>query len=149
MPVIEEYTYAYCTKLLFKALKKEHKIILEVRMSTIVHFQIPYDDAERAKKFYMELFGWKVEKFVSEIEYWMIQTQEGMGGGMMKREQPDQKIVDYFGVSSVLESSAKVEKLGGKILMPKMAIPKMGYHAVCIDTEGNVFGLFEDDPQAK
>jgi uncharacterized protein len=46
----------------------------------------------------MELFGWKMEKFPSAMEYWMIQTQEGLGGGMMKREQPDQKIVDYFGV---------------------------------------------------
>ncbi len=118
-------------------------------MSAIVHFQIPYDDAERAKKFYTELFGWKMEKFVSEMEYWMIRTQEGMGGGMMKREQPDQKIVDYFGVSSVLDSSPKVEKLSGNILMPKTSIPRMGYHAVCMDTGGNVFGLFEDDPQAK
>jgi len=62
-----------------------------------------------------------------------------MGGGMMKRQKPDQKIVDYFGVSSVSESSDKVEKLGDKILVPKMAIPNMGYFAVCMDTEGNVF----------
>jgi predicted enzyme related to lactoylglutathione lyase len=61
----------------------------------------------------------------------------------------DQKIVDYFDVFSVLESSAKVEKLGGKILVPKTPIPKMGYFAVCIDTEGNVFGLYENDPKAK
>jgi predicted enzyme related to lactoylglutathione lyase len=47
-----------------------------------------------------------------------------------------------------LESVAKVEKLGGKILVPKMAVPKMGYFALCMDTEGNVFGLWEDDPQA-
>jgi predicted enzyme related to lactoylglutathione lyase len=65
------------------------------------------------------------------------------------RQHPDQKITDHFGVSSVLESSAKVEKLGGKILRPKMAVPKMGYFAVCMDTEGNVFGLWEADPQAK
>ena len=49
----------------------------------------------------------------------------------------------------MLESSAKVEELGGKILVSKMAVPKMGYFAVCMDTEGNVFGLWEDDPEAK
>jgi len=81
--------------------------------------------------------------------YGMITTQEGTGGGMMKRQRPDQKIVDYFDVSSVLASSAKVEELGGKILVPKTAIPKMGYFAVCIDTEGNVFGLYENDPNAR
>jgi predicted enzyme related to lactoylglutathione lyase len=67
----------------------------------------------------------------------------------MKRFNPNQKITDYFGVSSVLESSAKVEKLGGKILVTKMAVPEMGYFALCMDTESNVFGLWENDPQAK
>ena len=79
----------------------------------------------------------------------MIATQEGTYGGMMKRFNPNQKITDYFGVRSVLKSSAKVEKSGGKILVPKMAIAKIGYFALCMDTEGNVFGLWEDDPQAK
>ncbi len=118
-------------------------------MPTIVHFEIPVDDAERATKFYKELFGWKIESFAPGMEYWMIDTKEGIGGGMMKRMRPDHKITDYFGVSSVQESSAKVEKLGGKVLKPKTAIPKMGYFAVCMDTEGNVFGLYEDDPRAK
>jgi predicted enzyme related to lactoylglutathione lyase len=118
-------------------------------MSAIVHFEIPFDEVERAKKFYTELFGWKIEKFAPGTEYWMIQTQEGTGGGMMKRQQPDQKIVDYFGVSSVLESIDKVKKLGGKTFVPKTAIPKMGYFAICMDTEGNVFGLYENDPHAK
>jgi predicted enzyme related to lactoylglutathione lyase len=117
-------------------------------MPSIVHFEIPVDDAERAKKFYMELFGWTLESWPG-MEYWIIHTQEGAGGGMMKRQRPDQKITDYFGVASVQESSDKVEKIGGKVLMPKMAVPKMGYFAVCMDTEGNIFGLWEDDPQAK
>jgi predicted enzyme related to lactoylglutathione lyase len=68
---------------------------------------------------------------------------------MMKRFNLDQKITDYFGVSSVLASSAKVEKLGGKVLVPKMAVPTMGYYALCMDTEGNIFGLWEADAQAK
>ena len=118
-------------------------------MPNIAHFEIPVDDAERAKKFYTELFGWKIERFSSEMEYWMIAPQEGTGGGMMKRQHPDQKIMDYLGVHSVLESSAKVEKIGGKVLMPKMAVPNMGYFAVCMDTEGNVFGIWEEDSQAK
>jgi len=117
-------------------------------MSAIVHFEIPFDDIERARKFYTELFQWKVEK-APGMNYWTIQTQEGAGGGMWKRQQPNQKIVDYFGVSSVSDSSTKVVKLGGKILMPKIAVPKMGYFAVCMDTEGNVFGLWEADSQAE
>ena len=117
-------------------------------MSAIVHFEMHFDEAERAKKFYTDLFGWKVEK-APGTEYWMITTQEGTYGGMMKRFNQNQKITDYFGVHSILESSAKVEKVGGQILVPMMAIPKMGYFALCMDTEGNVFGLWEEDPQAK
>jgi predicted enzyme related to lactoylglutathione lyase len=117
-------------------------------MSAIVHFEIHFDDAERAKKFYTELFGWKVEK-AHGTEYYMIATQEGPYGGLMKRFNPNQKITDYFGVRSLLESVAKAEMLGGKILVPKMAVPKMGYFALCMDTEGNIFGLWENDPLAK
>ncbi|VVB70927.1 Uncharacterised protein [uncultured archaeon] len=117
-------------------------------MPDLIHFEIPADDVERAKKFYTDLFGWKLEKYPG-VEYWMIDAQDGIGGGMMKRQQPDQKIVDHFKVASVLESSAKVEKLGGKVLLPKMAVPNIGYFAICMDTEGNVFGIFENDPQAK
>jgi uncharacterized protein len=62
---------------------------------------------------------------------------------------PNQKITDYFGVQSLSESAAKVEKLGGKILVPKMAVSKMGYFTLCIDTEGDIFGLWENDPQTK
>jgi predicted enzyme related to lactoylglutathione lyase len=43
------------------------------------------------------------------------------------------------------EYFAKVEKLGGKILVPKKAIPGMGYFAICMDTENNVFGIVETD----
>ena len=48
-------------------------------MPNIVHFEIPVDDAERAKKFYIELFGWKVEQFSPGMEYWLIDFSRGYG----------------------------------------------------------------------
>ena len=136
----------------------------EEGMPTIVHFQIPSDDIERSKKFYNDLFGWKFDKFPSPpgsgtmpegMEYWMISTvddkgNEGVSGGMMKRQPPQQQgITNYFDVKSVQEYSAKVEKLGGKVIAPKMPVPGMGYFAVCTDTENNGFGIFELDQTAK
>ena len=55
------------------------------------HLEIPVDDIERAKKFYTELFGWKVQKAEGPMEYWLIATtnekgEEGVGGGMMRRQ---------------------------------------------------------------
>lgn len=76
-------------------------------MPTICHFNIPAEDIERAKKFYAELFGWKIEKY-GPMEYYAIGTttlggEEGLGGGMTKRENPQQTITHYIEVQSMDE----------------------------------------------
>src|SRR5438105_3788510 len=98
-------------------------------MPSIVWFEIPADDVERAKSFYGELFGWKIEKFPGPVEYWHIDTggsEESLDGGLLKRESL-QGITNYISVDSAEEYTAKVEKLGGKICVPKTAVPQMGY----------------------
>jgi predicted enzyme related to lactoylglutathione lyase len=52
-------------------------------------------------------------------------------------------------VKSIQEYSAKVEQLGGKVMVPKKPVPGMGYFAVCLDTENNSFGIWETDANAK
>jgi predicted enzyme related to lactoylglutathione lyase len=133
-------------------------------MPTIVHFEIPADDIERAKKFYTELFGWKIEKLLgmdtgnssssSDMEYWMITTTDekgnkALGGGMMKRKMPQQPNINYIGVEPVDEYASKVEKIGGKVVLSKMPVPGMGYFAVCLDTENNAFAIWESNGSAK
>jgi uncharacterized protein len=126
-------------------------------MPTIVHFEVPADDVERSRKFYSDLFGWKFEKWPgmeSGMEYWIINTTDNeggkaVGGGMMKRQNPQQGITNFIDVTSVDEYSAKVQSLGGKIVAPKQAVPTMGYFAVCLDTENNTFGIWETNPNAK
>ena len=124
-------------------------------MATVVHFEIPADDVERARKFYAELFGWQIEKFTgAPMEYWMIDTGReegtmGVDGGMLKREHPQQQTIMYIDVPSVDESMSKIKSLGGQVVFPKTAIPGMGYFAVCLDTENNGFGLWENNPQAQ
>ena len=126
-------------------------------MPTIVHFEIPADDAERSRKFYSDLFGWKMEKWPgmeSGMDYWIINTTDNeggkaVGGGMMKRQNPQQGITNFIDVTSVDEYSAKVQSLGGKIVAPKQAVPTMGYFAVCLDTENNTFGIWETNQNAK
>ena len=117
-------------------------------MSAIVYFEIFCDQVERARKFYAELFGWKVES-ISGTKYCNITTQEGAAGGLTHRFNPLQKIINYFGVPSVREACSRVEALGGRVLVPRMAVSKAGYYALCMDTEGNIFGLWEEDPEAK
>jgi uncharacterized protein len=128
-------------------------------MPTLVHFEVPADDVERSRKFYTDLFGWKVEKWsgtdMADMEYWTVTTTDdkgdkaSLGGGMMKRQNPQQQITNFIDVKSVDEYSSKVEKLGGKVVVSKMAVPGMGYFAVCHDTENNSFGLWESNDSAK
>ena len=47
------------------------------------------------------------------------------------------------------ESARKVQKLGGKICMPKTAVAQMGYFVICQDTENNMFALWERNERAK
>ena len=68
---------------------------------------------------------------------------------MGPRTSDGQKTTNFIGVDSVDKYFAKVEELGGKIVEPKMAVPGICYIAVCLDTEGNPFGLLEDNPNAK
>ena len=120
--------------------------------SSIVWFEIPADNVERARTFYGALFGWKIEKFPGMTDYWHIDTGGGEDtpdGGLMARKQPRQAITSYVNVESVAKSAAKVEKLGGKVCVPKTAVPQMGYFVVCQDTENNTFALWERNENAK
>ena len=122
-------------------------------MSSIVWFEIPADDIERAKSFYGELFGWKIERLPGLTEYWHIDTggsDDTPDGGLLKRQNAQhQDITNYVGVKSIDESAAKVAQLGGKICTPKTAVPQMGYFAVCQDPENNTFALWERNDAAK
>ena len=120
--------------------------------SSIVWFEIPADNPERAKNFYGKLFGWKIKKFPGMADYWHIDTggsDDTPDGGMITRKHPQQPITNYVAVSSVDAAAAKVEKLGGKICLTKTAVPQMGYFVICQDTEENMFALWEKNGKAK
>jgi len=123
-------------------------------MPTIVHFDVASDDVARSKDFYKGLFDWEIDEVSGDIPYNLIGTKgldgkAGVRGGMGKRMDPAQKITVYFGVDSVDDHSKKAELLGGKVVNPKMTVPGFGYLAICRDTEGNQFGLWQEDGQAR
>ncbi len=120
--------------------------------ASLVWFEIPADNVERAKKFYRALFGWKIDKLPGDMEYWHLDTggaDASPDGGLMLRKHPQQVITNYIMVDSVARAAARVKKLGGKICVPKTAVPQMGYFAVCLDTENNQFALWERADSAK
>lgn len=121
-------------------------------MSRVTHFEIPADNPERAIKFYETVFSWTIEKWDGPIEYWLIMTgpedQPGIDGGLAKRSDPEIGVENTIEVADLEGSLLDVEKNGGKLIRPKIAVPGVGWMAYIKDTEGNVFGLMETDPEA-
>jgi predicted enzyme related to lactoylglutathione lyase len=123
-------------------------------MEKVVHFEIPVDDLERAKKFYKTAFDWAINP-VPEMEYTLLGTvgvdektqmpKEGgeINGGMMLRTDIFKAPIITISVENINEAMKKVESLGGKIVQGKMEVPNMGITAYFQDTEGNIMGLFQ------
>ena len=126
-------------------------------MDKVVHFEIPFDDQERAKNFYGSIFGWKLEDFqMPDMKYVSASTVAAdetthmpkevgaINGGLMPRTDTVKAPVIAMEVSSVDEYITKIEAMGGKLVKPKTDIAGMGYYAYITDTEGNVIGLWEN-----
>jgi hypothetical protein len=47
-------------------------------------------------------------------------------------------------VPSIDDFTEKSIAAGGKVIIPKMEIPGIGFHAYCQDTEENIFGIMEE-----
>jgi uncharacterized protein len=119
----------------------------------VVHFEIPFDDQERASSFYGEAFGWSLTA-MPEMDYVLVTTgpsDEGppsepgfINGGMLKRGLPVGTPVIVVEVDDVDSSVDQIEKLGGTTVSAKAAVGEMGYAAYVKDTEGNLVGLWQN-----
>ena len=127
-------------------------------MPRVVHFEIHAADPDRAVNFYQTLFGWTFQKWEGPMEYWLITTgpneQPGINGGLVRRqgEIDGQAVIAYVCTVDVENLDASVQTAvdnGGQIALPKMPIPGMGWLAYCKDTEGNIFGMMQSDPNAQ
>jgi predicted enzyme related to lactoylglutathione lyase len=122
-------------------------------MPRVVHFEIHADDPERAGRFYGNVFGWEATRWDGPEPYWLIRTgpddQPGINGAMMKRRDPRGNVYNTIDVPDVDRYTQKIESEGGKVVVPKMAVPGVGWLAYCTDTEGNIFGILASDPGAK
>jgi predicted enzyme related to lactoylglutathione lyase len=127
-------------------------------MGRVTHFEIHAGDPDRAISFYKNVFGWEFNKWEGPEEYWLINTgsadEPGINGGLMKRqgEIDGQAVIAFVctaAVDSVDKTLKKAEENGGKVVVAKMVIPNIGYQVYCKDTEGNIFGIHQTDPNAK
>ncbi len=125
-------------------------------MFRIIHFEVAADDPKKLSEFYSKVFNWKFNKWEGNMDYWLVATGSdkdmGINGGFMKKPGPagaGQNVVNTLEVPSVEDFIEKVKKNGGKVLTEKMPVSGMGYAAYCKDPQGNVFGIFKTDKNAK
>jgi predicted enzyme related to lactoylglutathione lyase len=126
-------------------------------MNKVVHFEIPANDIERAKKFYREIFGWKIQDWPmpNGSVYTGVRTVEidektflpkevgAINGAIVKKDEIVNTPVITVNVSSIDECVEKIIKAGGKLLKPKVEITGLGYYAYVQDTEGNLLALWQ------
>ncbi len=110
---------------------------------SIVHFELPAADAERAKAFWSGLFGWRFHPWEG-AEYHMTDGLEP-GGAIYPTAGDERGPYVYFGTDDIDATLARVVELGGEIELPKQPIPTVGWFARCRDTEENRFSLFQSD----
>jgi len=124
-------------------------------MANIAFFDIPADNVGRAKHFYSSLFGWKInlgkttpdQEKIAAMQYHAVLTGEAKEGTMnmggLYKRQMNETIKNYVEVEDIDAVLKMVERLGGRIMMPKEMIPGVGLVAMIQDTEGNGIGVWK------
>jgi predicted enzyme related to lactoylglutathione lyase len=118
----------------------------------VVHFEIPYDDRDRANAFYTEAFGWAMTP-IPEMDYVLASTgpsEEGppsepgfINGGLLERGLPVGGPVLVVDVDDIEVALKQIETLGGTTVTAKQPVGEMGFSAYFKDSEGNVVGLWQ------
>ena len=125
-------------------------------MRKVVHFEIPAEDLDRAKKFYDSIFGWELQTMpMADGEYTSIKTTAvddqtqmptepgAINGGMFERTDRLTTPVITIDVDAIDDALKQIEDSGGSTVTPRTPIPGMGAFAYFKDSEGNVLGLWE------
>ena len=122
----------------------------------VVHFEVPFDDADRARSFYADVFGWQMMP-IPEMSYTLVTTgpsgDEGptesgfINGGLLEKGgafTAPNLVIDVDNIEDALKA---VSDAGGSTVSERQQVADMGFAAYCRDTEGNLVGLWESAPQ--
>lgn len=123
-------------------------------MPRVTHFEIYTNDPEAVRPFYQDVFGWKFNKFDGPMDYWLVTTgsdkEPGINGGLTRpRKGQSPGTLSTVAVASLEQTIKQIGQRGGRICVPKMAIPGVGWLAYAQDPAGNVFGVIEPDTEAR
>ncbi|MEM8965580.1 MAG: VOC family protein [Bacteroidota bacterium] len=119
--------------------------------NSINWFEIPVRDLDRAQSFYEQLFDAPLtpkepDETGSTMIFFPADLENGGIGGCIisgPGYEPSEKgaLVYLNGGDDLSVPLSRVEKAGGKVIMPKTSIGPHGFMAQFIDTEGNKLAL--------
>jgi predicted enzyme related to lactoylglutathione lyase len=123
-------------------------------MPRVVHFEIHASDMDRAERFYIEAFGWTVQRWQGPVDYRLLMTgsekDPGINGALVGRrpgEASDGGAVNGYvctvAVESIEEAESKIAAAGGVQVVDRQTIPGVGDLSYFKDTEGNIFGALQ------
>lgn len=131
-------------------------------MARVIHFEIHAEDVSRAMEFYKAVFGWEFQDWseFAGMPYFGIVTgddaEPGINGALMQRQGPNMDVggpvagaVLTMGSTDFDADAEKIEAAGGTVALPKQALPGMAWQGYFHDTENNVFGVHQPDPEAR
>lgn len=125
-----------------------------IMQNKFTHVAIHIDDMDRAKNFYEKVFEWGFASY-GPPDFLQVKTGDGelIGALQSRKYSPvPEKLIGLectVGVEDVDSIVKKVEAGGGRIVMPKTAIPYVGWIVKFLDTEGNLVCAMQTDPGAK
>ncbi len=114
----------------------------------IVHVEFPSANADRAQRFWSELFGWEFQNDGGEeMDYRMARISPTAGAAVYPSDGEVGHPKYYFDVDDIQATSARIRELGGEAA-ERMPVPGMGWFTACKDSEGNEFHLWQTDDKA-
>lgn len=109
----------------------------------VIHFEIEGKDGKALQQFYGDAFGWTIE-VMAPMEYGMVSGEKeggGIGGGISASQDGNPAVRFYIEADDLQAALDKIEKLGGKTVMPPMDVPGGPTIAMFTDPAGNNLGL--------
>jgi len=107
----------------------------------VTWFEISTSDPRAAREFYSDVFGWKMD-VLEESNYAVVDTgvKGAIGGGIGQAEGPN-AVTFYIEEDDLQDALDRIERAGGKTVVPVTEIPDMVTFALFSDPQGNVVGL--------
>lgn len=120
------------------------------KMNAVGWFDIYVDDLDRAVAFYETVLGIKMEAMGDPtgesqmMSFPADMAAYGAGGALTKSPHAGPGVggtIVYFSVQDCAVEQKRIAQAGGQVVRPKFSIGEFGFIVLCMDTEGNMFGL--------